>query len=208
MRRLLLAAVVLTCLCVPPAVRADADPASDFLLSRSVFLPYNATIDADVVERLETVVRDAGDRGFRIKVALIAQPYDLGGVFQLYRKPQRYAEFLGQELTFVYRGRLLVAMPNGFGYADGGAPSPRLARTLAGLQPPGRDPTKLAEAATIAVRRLAAAAGHLLPPPKESGDGSKTRDRIVIAAAVAIGLVLLATVAIVRRLRAQRRQPA
>jgi hypothetical protein len=201
-------ALALACLALPASARADGDPASDFLITRSVFLPYYAKIDDKAVERLETVVQDAAERRFKIKVALIAQPYDLGSVFQLYRKPQQYAQFLGQELAFAYGGRLLIAMPNGFGYAEGGTPNPRLAKALSGLPPPGRDPTKLAEAATTGVQRLAAAAGRPLPPP-EVGDGtSETRDRVVIAAAVALGLVLVGGLAMLRRLRLQRREAA
>jgi hypothetical protein len=202
-----LVGVAVVCLTAAPAARADADPASDVLISRNVFYPYNAKIADDVVERLETVLRDAQERRFRIKVALIAQRYDLGGVFQLYRQPQRYAEFLGQELVFVYGGRLLVAMPNGFGYADRGKPQARLARALTGLQAPGTDPTRLAEAATTAVRRLAAAGGHRLPPPKPSSGGSETRDRILIAAGAAVALALAAGVVVARRVWAKRASP-
>jgi hypothetical protein len=208
LRRSLAVLLVLAALVAPAGARADGDPASDFLLFREVFLPYNAEIDKDTVERLDTVVRDAAERRFPIRVALIAQPYDLGSVFQLYRKPQRYAQFLGQELAFKYRGRLLVAMPNGYGYAEGGQPKPRLAKAVAGLPPPGRDPTRLAEGAVTAVRRLAAAAGRPVPPPKASSGSSETRDRVTIVAAVAVGLVLIGGFVLVRRLRMQRREPA
>jgi hypothetical protein len=200
--------LALTALVAPAVARADGDPASDFLLFRDVFLPYNAEIDKDTGERLDTVVRDARERKFPIRVALIAQPYDLGSVFQLYGKPQRYAQFLGQELAFKYRGRLLVAMPNGYGYAEGGQPNPRLANALVGLPSPGRDPTRLAEGAVTAVRRLAAAAGRPVPPPKASSGSSETRDRVTIVAAVAVGLVLIGGFVLVRRLRMQRREPA
>jgi hypothetical protein len=33
----------------------------------------------------------------------------------LWRQPENYARFLGQELTLVNRAALLVVMPNGFG---------------------------------------------------------------------------------------------
>jgi hypothetical protein len=200
--------LALACLAAPTAARADGDPASDFLISRDVFLPYNAKIEGDTLARLETVVRDAGERKFKIRVALISQPYDLGSVFQLYQKPKRYAQFLGQELAFAYGGRLLVVMPNGFGYAEGGRPNPRLAKALAGLPPPGRDPTKLAAAATTAVQRLAAAAGKPLPPPEVRDDSSETRDRVVIAAVAALGIALVVGLAMLRRLRLQRRETA
>jgi hypothetical protein len=201
-------ALALACLAAPAAAQADGDPASDFLIARDVFLPYNAKIEDGTLSRLETVVRDAGERKFKIRVALISQPYDLGSVFQLYEQPQRYARFLGQELAAAYGGRLLVAMPNGFGYAEGGRPNPRLARALAGLPPAGRDPTKLAAGATTAVQRLAAAAGEPLPPPEVRDGSSQTRDRVVIAAAAAIGIAVAVGLAILRRLRLQRREPA
>jgi hypothetical protein len=185
-----------------PSARADADPASDVLIGRSVFFPYNATIDERVVERLQTTVADAQERKFRIKVALIAQPYDLGGVFQLYRQPQRYAEFLGKELVALYGDGMLVAMPNGYGYSEGGEPRPQLARALGRLPAPGADPAKLAEGATTAVRRLAAAAGKPLPPPKSGGGGSETRDRILIGSAAAVAFAAVAAFVLLRRARA------
>jgi hypothetical protein len=205
-----LVVVALACLSLPAGARADADPASDFLIVRNVFLPYVSDIDQDAVDQLETTLRDAGERGFKIKVAVIAQPADLGGVFQLYQQPQRYAEFLGKELILVHRGgRILIAMPNGFGYSERGEPNRRLARALAGLPPPGRDPTKLVQSAATAVRRLAAAEGHKLPPPRPTGDGSATRDRIVIGvAALVSALFLFGGIALVRRLRATGRGTA
>ncbi len=196
-------ALALVCLTVPAAARADADPASDFLISRSIFIPYGANADTDSVKRLDEAVQEAAARGFKIRVALIAQPSDLGGIFQLFRKPQRYAQFLGQELVYVYPGRLLVAMPNGFGFAHGGARDRRLERALVGLKAPGSDPDDLADGAATAVRRLAASAGHPLPPPSSSGD-SQTRDRVTIVVAGVILLVLIGGFLFLRRLRRQR----
>jgi hypothetical protein len=205
LRRGAAAVLVLAALGAPAVARADADPASDFLIAKSVFLPYNQKVDTSAADRLDAQVRLAGARGFTIKVAVIAQPYDLGGVFQLYRKPQRYAAFLGQELLFVYKGRLLVAMPDGFGYSRRGRPDARVARSLAGLAAPGRDATKLVEAATTAVRRVAAASGVTLPVAEAGRGSSETRDRVVIAAAAAIGLVVVGAVVLFRRLLVQRR---
>ena len=87
---LAIAALALGCLCLPGRAQADGDPASDFLLVRSVFLPYYAKIDSGAVQRLDDAVRSADQAGFRIRVALIAQPYDLGSVFQLYGQPHHY----------------------------------------------------------------------------------------------------------------------
>jgi hypothetical protein len=186
-------------LVLPAPARANGDPASDYLLFQNVFLPFNAKVDSDTQDRLSGVIREADQAGFRIKVALIATPYDLGTAFSLYRKPQRYAQFLGLELSFQYRERLLVVMPNGFGYAVNGKRAPRFSRALQGLQGPGRDVTRQAAAATTAVRRLAAAGGHDIVIPDVGGSG--TRDRITIAAAAVAGLALIAGVVLLRRRR-------
>jgi hypothetical protein len=181
---------------------ANGDPASDYLLGQSVFLPFNAKIDSGAVERLKAVIGEADKSEFKIKVAVIGTLYDLGTAFSLYRKPQQYAEFLGLELSFVYRDRLLVVMPNGFGYAIGGDPAPADSRVLKSLPEPGRDATKQVNGATVAVRRLAAAAGHSIVLPQ--GGGSETRDRITIAAAATAGIALIAALFRFRRRRQER----
>jgi hypothetical protein len=186
----------------PAAAYANGDPASDYLLGQSVFLPFNAKIDSNVVERLNAVITAADKAGFKIKVAVIGTRYDLGTAFSLYGKPQRYAEFLGLELSFVYRDRLLVVMPNGFGYSVRGEPAPLFSRVLKSMPEPGRDATKETSAATTAVSRLAAVAGHRIVVPK--GGGSEARDRITIAAAVTAAIALIAGLILFRR----GRQPA
>jgi hypothetical protein len=189
-------ALVAVQLCLPAPAHANGDPASHYLIGESRFLPFNTEIDSDAVERLDGVLREADEAGFEIRTALIASPFDLGTAFSLYRKPQRYAEFLGIELSFVYPGRLLIVMPNGFGYAVNGEPDARASRVLERIPPPGRNATREAEAATRAVVRLAAAAGHTVVVP--TGD-SETRDRIIIAAAVLLGLALLGGLALYHR---------
>jgi hypothetical protein len=201
-----LAALLACALAASSQARADGDPASDYLLVQNVFLPFDLKPDSGAVKQLAAIVREAGAAGFKIKVALIGSRFDLGAVPQLFAQPQPYAQFLGQELSFVYRGRLLVVMPNGFGYAVGGAPAPAARRALAAVAKPGPDPTKLVESATVAVRRLAGAAGHTLALPKPSGNGKAWGDRIKIAAAVAVLLVAGTAVVLFRRLRAGGRQ--
>lgn len=181
---------------VPGPAHANGDPASHYLLGESRFLPFDTEIDSEAVDRLDGVLREADKAGFTIKTALIASPNDLGTAFSLYRKPQRYAEFLGVEISFVYPGRLLIVMPNGFGYAVNGEPDARASSVLARFRPPGRNATREAEAAIRAVVRLAAAAGHTVVVPK---GGSETRDRILIAAAVLLGLAVVAGLALYHR---------
>lgn len=192
-----LAAVTL--LSFPVSARANGDPASDYLLAQDVFLPFDAKVDAGAAKRLNNMLASADKAGFKIKTAVILGPGDLGTAFSLIHKPQRYAEFLGLELSFVYRQRLLVVMPNGFGYSVKGNPDPKAARLLKALPPPGADATKEVEAATLAIQRLAAAAGHRLVI--SSGNGSQARDRITIAAAATLAVAAFAGFVLYRRRR-------
>jgi hypothetical protein len=203
-KRLLVLAVVVVALGLPTTARANGDPASDYLLVQKLFLPFTTKIDRTEVKRLNAVLTAADRANFPIRVAVILSPSDLGTAFSLYRKPQHYAEFLGLELAFVYHGRLLVVMPNGYGYSVKGDPDPKASKILKPLPPPGRDATKEVVGAEAAVRKLAAAAGRRLDVTKVSG-GSNTRDRITIAAATTAGIALFAAFVLYRR---QRRSAA
>ena len=137
---------------------------------------------------------------------MIATRYDLGSVPVLYRKPARYARFLGQELFYWYKGELLVVMPNGFGvYKHGPAPAADRA-TVAALPAPGTTSgNALVASAGGAVRKLAARRGIDLSHVKATGSRNSTRtDRIEIAGGVAAALALIAAVVLVRRRRAGR----
>ena len=194
--------LVTASLCAPSVARANGDPASDYLLVQNVFLPFNAKIDQNEVQRLNALLRESQKADFPIRVALILSPSDLGTAFSLFRKPQKYAAFLGLELSFVYRDRLLVVMPNGYGYTVNADPDPKASAVLRKLPPPGRDATKEVKAAIVAVQRLGAAEGHRLTVPK--GGGSASRDRLTIAAAVTAGIALIAAFVLYRR----RERPA
>ncbi|MFL5943828.1 MAG: hypothetical protein ACJ74C_00100 [Gaiellaceae bacterium] len=199
-RRVVLFAVV-ALLFTPAVARANGDPASDYLLLRSIFLPFNAKVDKNATERLSRTIRAADKANFPIKVAVIGSRYDLGTAFSLYNKAQRYSEFLGLELSFQYRDRLLVVMPNGYGYSINGKPNPAGISVVGKLPPPGKDATKQVESATVAIRRLAVASGVVLP--KDDGGGSETRDRLVIAAGAVALVALLAAIVLYRRDRAR-----
>lgn len=189
--------VVVACLCAASVARANGDPASDYLLGQSTFLPFTAKIDNNQVQRLDALLRETQKAGVRTRVAVILNPSDLGTAFSLYGKPQKYAAFLGLELSYLYRDRLLVVMPNGYGYALNADPDPKASAVLKKLPPPGRDATKEVEAAIVAVEKLAAAQGHPVLAPK--GGGSANRDRLTIAAAVTAGIALLAGFVLYRR---------
>lgn len=189
-------------LSVPPVALANGDPASDYLLTQSVFLPFTTKVDHNEATRLSVLLRDAEQKKFRIRVAVILSPTDLGTAFSLFGKPEKYAQFLGLELSFVYRDRLLVVMPNGYGYAVNGDPDPKASALLKKLPGPGPDATKEVQAAMVAVQRLAAAEGRRLTVPKVGG--STGRDRLTIAAAATAGIALIAAIVLYRR----RERPA
>ena len=81
-----------------------------------MFFPIDVKLPKAKQQELVSLVRDANKSGYAIRVALIGSPYDLGAVTSLWRKPRPYARFLGAELQFIYKHRLLVVMPNGFGF--------------------------------------------------------------------------------------------
>jgi hypothetical protein len=192
LRRLLpLAAVALICV---PMARADADPASDVLYTQRIFLPFfGPKIAPACATSLKDLVTKAWDKGYKIKVALIAAPADLGGIPQLYGQPKTYAKFLGQELVFLYKGPLLVLMPNGIGFFNYKRPVTREYGLLSKI-PVGSGTDGLCSAAITSVARLAG-----LPAPKspssptssKSSSGPWTIIGIVAGGAVLLALMLV-----------------
>jgi hypothetical protein len=192
-----LAAACLAAALAPSAV-ADGDPASDYLLGVDVFAlgPSGSPSNSPSVQQLRTLVRDAKKRGFRIKVALIERPSDLGAVTPLWLRPQLYARFLGQEIAFVYKGRLLTVMPNGYGVASHGKVLSRERKALGAAPPPSSTGTDLAPAASRAVIQLAGQSGielTLPPPPKPRPPPESNQTRyIIVIALCAVAVLALA----------------
>jgi hypothetical protein len=147
---------------LPAGALADGDPASDVLATQALFLPWDANVPNSRQAELADVLAAAQNHGFPIRVALIASPSDLGSLTTLWGQPEQYAEFLGQELSLVFTGPLLVVMPHGFGLHGFDMPPTTIESTLAGISAP-RDGAQLAQVAITAIERLAAAAGHPLP---------------------------------------------
>ena len=185
---------------IPTAARADGDPASDVLATQTAFLPQDAGIPLAQQSQLTKLLRDAASSGYQIRVALIATRSDLGSVTELWRRPQTYAQFLGQELSLVHRGPLLVVMPGGFGFwspVSNGASERSVLRAV--HVPPG--PDALAAGALAAVQHLAAAAGHdvAIPPPSASVAGRRSSDTTaVVVFALGAALIVLAWAASLR----------
>jgi hypothetical protein len=203
-RRVSLLALVAALVAVPLA-RADGDPASDYLLTRSTFVPPDLGISTADAARLSATVAAARSRGYPIHVALIGSAYDLGSVVSLDRKPKQYARFLGTELTLVYHGRLLVVMPNGFGVSRAGKPLPAAQRVVDRLAAPGTGGPQLVQAGIDGVRALAAASGVHVPPPRLASQGSGGTSTLqwgLVGAGVAVLLLLgVAALFVVRRRR-------
>jgi hypothetical protein len=200
MRRLLLVAVALFFCVLAGTARADGDPASDYLLGTQVFIPFDLKLPKASQQELTSLVHDANASGYKIRVALIGSAYDMGSVTSLWRKPKPYARFLGTELTFVYKNRLLVVMPNGFGFNRPGHPTTKEYATLSKIKV-GSGAMGLLTAAQTGVQQLAAASGVTIKRTSDSSGGhSMAHDRVVIIiAAVALLAVAIALRLLLRR---------
>src|SRR5262249_15196709 len=151
-------------------------------------------------KRLDDLVAKTTKVGYPIRVALIARPTDLGGVGALWAKPRQYARFLGLELTFFYRGNLLVVMPAGLGFSRKGKSAPAADAALRRIRVL-RGEDGLADTAVEAVARLATAAGFptTVPPKAESSGGNSGRSRLIILLGAAILAPVVAAVYLLRR---------
>ena len=190
---LAMAAALTATLAPPTAALADGDPASDVLATSNLFLPWDAHLSArqqaQAVALLATTRRD----GVLVRVAVVASPSDLGSVSQLWLKPHTYAQFLGEELSLVYRGPLVVVMPDGLGVYQAGESLNRGEAAIAASPPPGIHPHALLTAVTSAVRRIAAASGHAIGSVHGTAATARpTGPGIVTWLAVALGVILIA----------------
>jgi hypothetical protein len=227
----------------PLAALADGDPASDILLFSDFSLPYSAPVSEVQKTRLMDVVKKAKRAHYPIKVAIIASALDLGTDDRFTGHPSGYARFLSKELTSPtsYKNAkhnpevaqaadikvpILVVMSDGIALAKRG----RLLQSSVVGKPevparPGADP--LTEQAVIAIKRLAARAGHPLrgigPSPAATGSGKPVSTQTIpsgssssssdgsalsgwaIAGIVAIALLALAAIGVVVTRLSRRR---
>jgi hypothetical protein len=159
MRAVLLLLLITAALVLASGAAADGDPASDVLIAGSAFTPYPPP-PGTALRTLGSALNAVELKGDRVKVAVIAAPSDLGSVPSLYGHPQDYAKFLSLELSFIYKGPLLVVMPAGFGFVDRSLPVAKAAVAIAGISIQSTAAADLTLAAARAVSSLEHA--HLL----------------------------------------------
>ncbi len=151
-------------------------------------MPQDGGVPAPQQAQLAALLTAAQRSGYPIRVALIATPSDLGSVTGLWRQPANYARFLGSELSLIYRGTLLVVMPDGLGVYRAGA---RAGAELGAVT--GARRASLGATALAATQQLAAAAGHRLTPARVSAppEAKAASGDIGAWVAFAVGLALI-----------------
>jgi hypothetical protein len=203
MRRLALVLTIAAVCVAAGTAHADGDPASDYLLGSQVFLPFDAKIPKAKQQELIATLADANRKGYKIRTAVIWSAYDLGAVTSLWRKPQTYARFLSEEIRFVYAKRLLIVMPNGFGFYWHGHPNAREQKLLKTI-PVTPTPVGLVDAARQAVVQLAAAEGVKVDAAGAKGQSRGTQRIIIVLVVVGVIAVLV----LARLALRSRRNPA
>jgi len=193
-RAVAVTAAALLALCIGASVaRADADPASDWLIQQDAFYPYTTKVSTAQKQALNAALASGRKAGMPIKVALIAGKGDLGAVSILFdRPPNQYAKFLGTELSYVNKARVLVVLPEGYGLWWHKPLPANEVKAIRALPPPASaDGDTMVAAANTAVRRLLALHGIQVAPPP-AVHSSTNADRLKIAGGalvlVAIGL--------------------
>lgn len=184
-----------------PAALADADPASDVLYTQPVFYSLDQLPSNAAQQRLNQVVKSATKAGYPVRVALIGKAPDLGGVTALWGKPHQYARFLGLELAFLYKGNLVVVMPQGIGYAKHGKSSQSADDLLRSIRVENTNDGQ-ADAAVAAIAKLSRAAGHPISVPAKGSTGSggsSWRNRLIILLGALVLAQLVAAGWVLRR---------
>jgi hypothetical protein len=194
-------------LLVPASALGDGDPASDVLLGENVYYPYQPPVSVGLQKTLNAETAAAQRARYPVKVALIASPIDLGVIPDLFGKPQKYADFLDQEISFRTQQPLLVVMSSGYGIQGLGASARAAVAKLA--KPSGKASDQLAQAAILAVSRIAAAGGHpIAGVPGVAGPGKGGGSSAPLIAGLAAAAVVVAVALILLRRRQAASSPS
>ncbi len=143
------------------AALADGDPGSDVLVNQDLFVDADAGVTIAQQVKLGDLLQEADNGGVPVRVAIIAHPDDLGAITALWGKPAAYARFLGIELSLAYKQRLLVVMPDGFGFNWPGHATAATYELLSRI-PVHAGATGLVAATQQAVTQIVASAGAKL----------------------------------------------
>jgi len=179
-----------------PVALGDGDPASDVLYGSNFFPSYDAGMSPGALRALAATIAASKNAGYEIRVALIAKPDDLGAVTSLWAKPRQYARFLGTELGIVYKGPVLIVMPNGVGFYHDNR-DPRAAYAALKSIRTAADGDTLAKAAIDSVAKLAARAGHpfkpqAIPVAESTSSSRGTLILVWLVCLLALGLAVTA----------------
>lgn len=210
MRRLPLILVLLAALGVslpPSGALADGDPASDVLITNSLYTPVAQRISPPVMKQLKSTIEQANAGGFKVRVALILDRTDLGAVPQLFGHPARYAKLLSGELYYAWKGAIVAVQPSGIGVQNIKplGPAQAVADSVAITNPSTAD--GLAQAATETIRKLASEDSKVTFTADGSASGGSsssstfTTTHILGGVLVVVLILLLVGQILVRRRR-------
>jgi hypothetical protein len=176
-------------LIAPWAARADGDPASDTLLISTLYTPVSQKISPPVLANLEATIKASNAAGFKVRVALILDRTDLGSVPQLYGHPEQYVHLLSGELYYAWKGGIVAVQPSGIGVRNITplAPAQKLASSITVAKPATAD--TLAEAATVAIRKLAAQKGVTVAAQGTTAPAKTSKGRSTLT--TVLGAVLI-----------------
>ncbi len=154
-----LMAALLVLLTAPVAAFAHGDPTTHYLESSDFYPGFSTNRPSQATELQLVGLMDAAKQaGYPMKVSLLGGEDDLVDKPEMFKTPQKYANFVAVELkrsSVPLVGPVVVVSPYGVGIAGPGAEHLDLQT--------GKDGEQLAAAATSAIRQLAQHAGHPLP---------------------------------------------
>jgi len=170
--------LVLTAALVAPAgALAHGDAPSHYLETDAGLLypAFGSRPTQSLELELLGLLQASADRGYPIRVALIANVEDVPDAPDMVSQPQAYAEFIAVELEdgLDLVAPVLVVTANGFGVSGAEVRDGRLVQVTAatarmlveGVDVPAEaHGDALARAAMVAVRQIARIGGHPLPP--------------------------------------------
>ena len=168
-------AALLVLLCVPAGAQAHGDASTHYLETGTLYPAFGARPSQATELQLMGLLDAAQRAGYPMKVSLLGDESDVSDHLEMFRKPQRYADFVVAELrrsSVPLVGPVLIVSPYGVGVAGPDVARGDAKRLLAGVNVPaaaGGD--QLAATAMTAVRQIAATSGHALPahvPPAQA----------------------------------------